>query len=189
MKQNEESWILTGGTHRRLFWGYMSHRSEGHPGSVNFPYKWVNQREELENDVVGFYHTHPCFIASPSPRDDATMAQWVLSFGKPLICLIEGINGLKGYLYYSDEQPPIPIRTIKSFGQLIVGIMPKKPLVTYNLSIPYELEEIRDGEIELPENFPFHEGQNAGHAIDWDEQDLFFSKTLKEMVEEKNGDK
>jgi hypothetical protein len=128
MRQNEQSWILTGGYHRKLWWGYLSHESEGHPGSVDFPYKWVNDREEKTGDVVGFMHTHPGFLASPSLRDDATMAQWFLSFGKPLICLIEGVNGLKGYLYYDDEQPPIPIRTIKRFGQLVVGIMPKKPL-------------------------------------------------------------
>jgi hypothetical protein len=92
---------------------------------VGFPYQWVLDREEKTGDLVGFMHTHPGFQASPSLRDDATMEQWVLSFGKPLLCLIEGINGLKGYLYYSDECNPVPVRTIKRFGDLIVGIMPK----------------------------------------------------------------
>jgi hypothetical protein len=125
MRQNEESWILTGGCLKRLFWGHLSHRSEGHPGAVGFPYQWVMEREKKVGDVIGFAHTHPGFLASPSMRDDATMAQWVLSFGKSLICLIEGINGLRGYLYYDDERDPIAMPIIKRFGDLIVGITPK----------------------------------------------------------------
>lgn len=125
MRQNEESWILTGGHMRRLWWSHLSHRSEGHPGAVGFPYAWVMEREKKTGDIVGFLHTHPGFIASPSMRDDLTMQQWVLSFGKSLICLIEGINGLRGYLYYNDERDPIAMPIIKRFGDLIVGITPK----------------------------------------------------------------
>ena len=174
MRQNEQSWILTGGNHRRMWWGHVSHESEGHPGSVDFPYKWVLDREEKYGDVVGFMHTHPGMIASPSPRDDATMAQWVLSFGKPLICLIEGVNGLKGYLYYSDEQPPIPIRTLKSFGQLIVGIMPKKPLACYGLATPATNMTLEEEDAQFL--------TELGHAIDWDSQEEFFDKPLDEMM-------
>jgi len=125
MKQNEQCWILTGGYHKRLFWAYASHRSEGHPGGVHFPYQWVMKREEKYGNIIGFKHTHPGMNGSPSIVDDSTMKQWVFSFGKPLLCLIEGIDGLNAYLYYDDENEPIKVNVIKSFGQLIVGITPK----------------------------------------------------------------
>lgn len=168
MRQNEQSWILTGGYHRRLWWGYLSHESEGHPGAVGFPYKWVNDREEKTGDIVGFMHTHPGMLASASLRDDATMAQWVLSFGKPLICLIEGINGLKGYLYYSDEQPPITIRTIKRFGQLVVGIMPKKRLPEEELLKLPPLSEVAVHFSPVPALVESIAKNDPHHYIDWD---------------------
>ena len=126
MRENEKSLICTGGIDGSLWYGHLSHLSEGNPGSVGFPYKWVMEREESKHDVNGFWHTHPGMSATPSLRDYATMHQWVMCFGKPLMCLIEGVDGLKAYLFYDDESPAIQCRTVKQFGQLIVVVLPDK---------------------------------------------------------------
>ena len=185
MRENEESWVCTGGVEGRLWWGHLSHRSEGHPGSVDFPYKWVMEREENQHDVVGMYHTHPDFGASPSLRDDATMHQWVSSFGKPLLCLIEGKNGLKAYLYYDDESDPIPCDSIKKFGQLVVCVLPPKkmydkPAVVLNPGTEkvdvFDTDSWRVGPLvhnsdDLGENFPLDDFDEPNDFlyVDWDE--------------------
>lgn len=166
MRKNEESWVCTGGIEGRLWFGHLSHRSEGHPGAVEFVYKWVNEREEKQGDVVGFYHTHPGMAASPSLRDDATMHAIITSFGKPLLCLIEGANGLKAYLYYNDEDDPIPCYSVKQFGQLVVCILPPnkdyshKPAVVLNPGT--EKKEERKDELD-------DEILDDVLCIDWDE--------------------
>jgi proteasome lid subunit RPN8/RPN11 len=60
-------------------------------------------REERRHDIVGFLHTHPDFPAQPSQRDIDTMRAWVSALGKPLVCLIQGTDGLVGYNFASDD--------------------------------------------------------------------------------------
>ena len=191
MRENEQSWICTGGIMGRLWYGHLSHESEGHPGAVGFPASWVNAREKTKHDIVGFKHTHPSFTATPSLRDHATMHAWVCSFGKPLMCLIEGVDGLKAYLYYDDESDCIRCDTVKQFGQLIVVVLPPKKqynkpaVVGGNVVLPRRLprvlQEIPDDAIELDEPPPFTEGTDESldlydddlflHTLDWDEYD------------------
>ena len=83
--------------------------TEGTPASVAFDPYAVLDWEETEGDVMGFYHTHPSFIACPSLRDHRTMRAWVAAFGRPLLCLIEGVNGLWAYLYLDDENMPVKL--------------------------------------------------------------------------------
>ena len=75
----------------------------GKPASVEFDADWVLQREETRGDVVGFYHTHPSGMSSPSVRDCRTMRAWAGSFGKPLLCLIEADGKVIAYHYADDE--------------------------------------------------------------------------------------
>jgi proteasome lid subunit RPN8/RPN11 len=117
---NEKCWVLLGGVNEGLWWGKMSHQTQGSPCSVDFNYDWTIHREETKGDVVGFLHTHPNFSAHPSCRDDRTMKTWVLSFGKPMVCCIAGIDGLKAWWYYDDESDPVE-QPVKKIGHLIFG--------------------------------------------------------------------
>ena len=176
MNKNEQSWICTGGTDGRLWFGHLSHESEGHPGSVDFPHQWVNQREEKIHDVVGFMHTHPQFSATPSFRDLATMHAWVASFGKPLMCLILGVDGLKAYLFYDDESMPIRCKTAKQFGQLVMVILPPKklyvgkPTIVLNNQQPVPVQRVV---CDLIDEDELDEGEFdddiTPHILDWDE--------------------
>ena len=90
---------------------------------VEFDGPAVLAREERRHDVVGFLHTHPGFAASPSRRDVATMQAWVSAFGKPLVCLIRGADGLKGYRFDDFESSGIPLATVEEFPRgIIVGV-------------------------------------------------------------------
>ena len=92
-------------------------RTVGGPASVEFDGPAVLAREERHGDVVGFLHTHPGSPAEPSPRDIATMQAWVSSFGKPLLCLIHGTNGLAGFLFGSDESRGELLTQVESFAR------------------------------------------------------------------------
>jgi proteasome lid subunit RPN8/RPN11 len=70
---------------------------------VGFDGPWVLAREERRRDVVGFLHTHPDGPARPSVRDVRTMRAWCSAFGKPLLCLILGPDGLRGFVFPDDE--------------------------------------------------------------------------------------
>ena len=80
-------------------------------------------REERRHDVVGFLHTHPQFAASPSRRDVATMRAWVMAFGKPLLCLIRGSDGLVGWRFDDDRSTGTRLLAVEEFPRgLIVGV-------------------------------------------------------------------
>jgi Prokaryotic homologs of the JAB domain len=98
----EECWPLVGERRGRLWYARKLRRTVGGPASVQFDGLAVLAREEKSRDIVGFLHTHPEFPAEPSLRDIATMQAWVSSFGKPLLCLIRGTDGLVAYLFDSD---------------------------------------------------------------------------------------
>lgn len=125
----ENCWILPGGTDRRLWWGYLRRRTTGSVCQVAFDANYVLKREEERGDIIGFFHTHPCG-AYPSNRDDATMHQWVDCFGKPLVCVIQGTDTTRVWIYFDGDNPPVEAKTFKVFGGLIVGIMPRNPVDT-----------------------------------------------------------
>jgi proteasome lid subunit RPN8/RPN11 len=81
---------------------------------------WVLSREESRGDVVGFYHTHPGGLPTPSQRDLKTMRAWVGSFGKPLLCLIESDGELAAYRFDDDESDGVKITACERLPRGIV---------------------------------------------------------------------
>lgn len=122
---NEQCWVLVGGMRDDLWWGKRVKPTEGAPASVAFNPDYVTQRDDKYHDVVGFIHTHPSFTAHYSSRDDRTMKAWVLSLGKPLVCCIIGIDGLRAWWYLNDEDPPVEYQA-KSLRGLVFGLTPEE---------------------------------------------------------------
>jgi proteasome lid subunit RPN8/RPN11 len=105
---NEEFSLLVGKINSPFWMGELWGYNEGSPASVDFHPTWVYQWEDARDDddlgiVLGFYHTHPGFAAVPSDRDIRTMRAWVLSLGRPLLCVIRGVDGLRAYWFMDDE--------------------------------------------------------------------------------------
>lgn len=123
---NEHCWVLLGGWEDDLWWGRRVKPTEGHPCSVAFDPDYVLRREEIgKKDTVGWIHTHPTFTAHYSERDDKTMKSWVLSLGRPLVCCIQGTDGLRAWWYLNDEDPPVEYQVKKMRG-LVFGITPEE---------------------------------------------------------------
>lgn len=120
---NEHCWVLIGHTEGDLWYGRMHKMTSGAPCSVAFDADWVMKREEEHGDIVGFLHTHPGMAAFHSSRDDRTMWAWVCSFGKPLACLINGVDGLRAWWYIDDESPPEEYQ-VKRLDKLMFGVTP-----------------------------------------------------------------
>jgi proteasome lid subunit RPN8/RPN11 len=99
----EQCWTLVGERQGRIWCARKLRRQSGQPTQVEFDGPWVLRREERHGDVVGFYHTHPGMPALLSNRDVRTMRAWCSAFGKPLLCLIDGMEGVRGYLVADDE--------------------------------------------------------------------------------------
>lgn len=80
-------------------WGFWP--NEGEPHSVSFdPERVIKHRKWL----LGFYHVHPNMLNYPSNIDNQTMVSWCNVVGRPLFCMIEGIDG-----EYSDNEMIAPI--------------------------------------------------------------------------------
>jgi proteasome lid subunit RPN8/RPN11 len=122
---NENCWVLVGGWHEDLWWGKRVKPTEGTPVSVNFSADYVVQRDTKHHDIIGFIHTHPSFPAHYSSRDDRTMKAWCLSLGKPLVCCIQGTDGLRAWWYLNDEDPPVEYQA-KSLRGLLFGVTPEE---------------------------------------------------------------
>jgi proteasome lid subunit RPN8/RPN11 len=84
---------------------------------------WTLKREEKQHDVLGFLHTHPDGPPSPSMRDVRTMRAWCSSFGKPLLCLIQSPEGLKGYCFAADESEGAELEVVELFPRGIVIVV------------------------------------------------------------------
>ena len=127
MKDNEVYEGLIGGIYSDRYWWAKSlgDNAEGSPGKVEFDFRVVYDREESHGDVVGFYHTHPHCAGRPSLTDYATMGTWTLSFGRPLLCLIEGTDGLNANWFIDDETEHIS-EWVRKVGDLFVGKIPKE---------------------------------------------------------------
>ena len=104
----------------RFWYARRMRPTRGEPASVGFDAAWVLRREETRGDVVGFYHTHPNGSPSPSHRDLRTMRAWCGSFGKPLLCLIEGDGAIAAYRFDSDESDGIKITACELLRRGIV---------------------------------------------------------------------
>jgi proteasome lid subunit RPN8/RPN11 len=90
---------------------------------VHFDGDLVLRREERRHDVLGFFHTHPGMAAVPSGLDLRTMRAWCSCFGKPLLCVIAGTDGVRGYRFDDDTSDGVELDTIEVFsGGVIVGV-------------------------------------------------------------------
>jgi hypothetical protein len=116
----EECWLLVGQRRGRIWYARRIARSVGQPASVAFHGPDALAREERRGDLVGFYHTHPGFSARPSRRDLDTTRAWVGALGKPLLCLIEGSDGLAGWRFDSDQSSGLALSAVQNFPRGVV---------------------------------------------------------------------
>ena len=120
---DEHSWIITGTHKGRLWLGRRHHEQVGSPTRVGFDAKWAEERELEKRDVIGWYHTHPPRCdAYVSDRDFRTMRVWAGCLGKPLLCLIEGNQGLRGWVFQNEDCEGIPVSFAQLLGNIVVGV-------------------------------------------------------------------
>jgi proteasome lid subunit RPN8/RPN11 len=123
---NEHCWILVGRWKDDLWWAKKIRPTEGAPCSVAFDPNYVLAREESGiKDTMGWLHTHPGMVAVPSSRDDVTTKAWVTSLGRPLVCCIRGIDGLRAWWYLNDEDPPVEYQVVSLRGS-VFGLTPEE---------------------------------------------------------------
>lgn len=121
-QENEKCWVILGVRQGRFWVGRLKYMSTGEPHRVPFQADDVFERELECHDVLGFLHTHPTTAATPSQTDLATMQAWVTALGKPLICGIRGVDGLKTYLFPKESNRNFQISKAIRFGEWIVGM-------------------------------------------------------------------
>ncbi len=120
---NEECWTLTGGRIGGIWVGWRRWRTEGAPASVEFSAKRALQRQRYQRDCVGWAHTHPGMAAVPSMTDVVTMQAWVACFGRPLLCVIKGSDGTRGYVFQHDECEGVELMKVYEIGWgITIGI-------------------------------------------------------------------
>jgi proteasome lid subunit RPN8/RPN11 len=90
---------------------------------VEFDGPWVLAREERRHDVLGFYHTHPGMPARPSQRDVNTLRAWCSAFGKPLLCVIDGADGVRGFRFDDDASAGTELPLVALFARgVVIGV-------------------------------------------------------------------
>jgi hypothetical protein len=107
--------VLIGQRRGRIWYGRLRQRRVGELASVEFDWAWVLEREERYGDVLGFYHTHPADLPTPSGRDVRTMRAWAGCFGKSLLCIIESGAELNAYAFQTDEDDGQPLDEVQRF--------------------------------------------------------------------------
>jgi len=120
--RDEECWVLVGERRGDTWQGRMLDRVVGQPEMVEFDGGQALAREEALGDVIGFMHTHPNSAATPSQRDVDTMQAWVSALGKPLLCVIQGTDGLRCYRFEDDASGGEQMSTVERTDDRIVAI-------------------------------------------------------------------
>ena len=119
----EVCWTLVGQRRGRVWYARRVRRTLGERACVAFDGPWALDREERRHDVLGFFHTHPDGPPVPSHRDVRTMRAWRLAFGKPLLCLIDGPAGLRGFRFDNDESTGEPLAIVEAFPRgAVIGV-------------------------------------------------------------------
>lgn len=116
----EQCWTLLGTRRGRIWHARRCRRLDGTAVAVRFDGSWVLDREGRRGDVVGFLHTHPGMAALPSRRDLRTMRAWRDAFGKPLLCLISGADGLRGWRFDDKHPSGVLLSEIALFPRVVV---------------------------------------------------------------------
>jgi proteasome lid subunit RPN8/RPN11 len=119
----EQCWTLLGEHRGRIWFCRRVRQVRGERVSVCFDGAWALQREEKHGDVVGFLHTHPDGPALPSGRDVRTMRAWCGAFGKALVCVIAGTEGMRGYRFDDDESAGEALAIAQAFPRgVVIGV-------------------------------------------------------------------
>ena len=119
----EQCWTLLGERRGRIWVSRRVRRISGERACVRFDGAWALTREETHGDVVGFLHTHPDGPDAMSERDVRTMRAWRRAFGKPLLCLIDGPEGLRGYRFDDDESSGEALDIVQAFPRgVVIGV-------------------------------------------------------------------
>ena len=119
----ERVWTLVGSRRGRIWCARRMKPHSGEPALVEFDGLWALKREERRHDVVGFLHTHPGMPARPSCRDLRTMRAWCGAFGKPLLCLIAGCDGLRAYRFDDHESAGVELNLVEKFLRGLIVAM------------------------------------------------------------------
>ena len=118
---DEVSYILVGTQLNPFCFARLVRKRKGIPGSVEFNWKWVLEREEKKGDVLGFYHTHS-YDREISGRDVKTMMAWVSCFAKTLLCIIEDFSTGKNKMYiFPPSGKVIVYHLFKPFLRISLG--------------------------------------------------------------------
>ena len=117
----EHCWLLLGVIDSGVWCAKAEYMGSGEAASVAFDAYFALG---LQNQIIGFLHTHPSFPAIPSFVDDGTMKAWSICLGRPLLCAIRGTDGLRGY-WYDDEEMPIE-SSIAEFEEKYFGYFPEE---------------------------------------------------------------
>ena len=114
---NEQCWFIHGIRIGNRFAGLLKYHSEGSPAHVSF------DGSKAQGKVLGFYHSHPSGISSPSSRDDRTMKAWVICEGRPMICGIFCDGHQRSFLYFRNNRKEIVYKEVKSkvAGNIFLG--------------------------------------------------------------------
>ena len=102
--------------------GFGVNSNEGNPVQVSFRYEDVIKYEDSLLDVIGFYHTHPNFQAYPSSTDVKTMRGWVSCLGRPLLCVIEGVDSCN-FWWMKQDGSSFEMLFGRKFGNIFAGNM------------------------------------------------------------------